>query len=151
MLSPSLEDYLEELYRFSLTYNNVRVTDISKKLKVSLPSVTKALHKLKAGEYIMYQRYGLIKLTEKGKQMGSFLVTRNNLIQKFIALICPDCDSAAEAEAIEHYLSKAAINSFQNMLSFMQNNPEVYQRYLKYIRSQSGLKTLEKNEQSESP
>ncbi|HHY27016.1 MAG TPA: iron dependent repressor, partial [Desulfitobacterium dehalogenans] len=32
MLSPSLEDYLEEIYRFSLENSVVRVTDISKKL-----------------------------------------------------------------------------------------------------------------------
>jgi len=47
MLTPSLEDYLEEIYRFSLSLDTVRVTDISKRLKVALPSVTKALYKLR--------------------------------------------------------------------------------------------------------
>ena len=73
MLSPSLEDYLEELYRFSLYNDIVRVTDISRKLNVSLPSVSKALRKLKAGQYINYQRYGIIDLTDKGKKNGKLL------------------------------------------------------------------------------
>ncbi|EGW37233.1 hypothetical protein DOT_4772 [Desulfosporosinus sp. OT] len=34
MLTPGLEDYLEEIYRFSLSLNTVRVTDISKGLKL---------------------------------------------------------------------------------------------------------------------
>jgi len=52
MLSPSLEDYLEEIYRFSMQQKTVRVTDISHKLNVAMPSVTKALSKLKAQNYI---------------------------------------------------------------------------------------------------
>ncbi|MDA8228175.1 MAG: DNA-binding protein [Desulfitobacterium hafniense] len=134
MLSPSLEDYLEEVYRFSLVHQTVRVTDISNKLHVSLPSVTKALGKLKAQEYITYQRYGEIGLTDRGREMGGYLVERNQLLQEFLALICADCDIAAEAEAMEHYLSKATINSIQSLVKFMKNNPEWYQTFVDYIR-----------------
>lgn len=45
MLSPSLEDYLEEIYRISQSGETVRVTDIAACLNVSLPSVTRALQK----------------------------------------------------------------------------------------------------------
>jgi Mn-dependent DtxR family transcriptional regulator len=102
MLSPSLEDYLEEAYRFSQLSTEVRVTDISKKLNVSMPSVTKALGRLKEKQYIIYEPYGEIILTDKGKKLGSFLVERNELLQEFLKLICANCDTAAEAEAMEH-------------------------------------------------
>ena len=69
MLTPSLEDYLEEIYRFSLSLDTVRVTDISKRLKVALPSVTKALYKLRDESYIKYERYGEIKLTDQRKRI----------------------------------------------------------------------------------
>lgn len=136
MLSPSLEDYLEELYRFSLFNDIVRVTDISQKLSVSLPSVSKALCKLKAEHYIHYQRYGMINLTDKGRQMGSFLVERNRLLQQFLTLICADCDIAAEVEAMEHYLSRNTIQSIQLLVKFMQQNPECYQNFVSYVNSQ---------------
>lgn len=124
MLSPSLEDYLEELYRFSLTADTVRVTDLSIKLGVSMPSVSKALHKLKSKEYISYQRYGEITLTGKGKQLGDFLVRRNRILQEFLVLIKTNCDIEAEAEAMEHYLSDATIRSIQAIVIFLNNNPE---------------------------
>lgn len=137
MLSPSLEDYLEELYRFSLSNDIVRVTDISQKLHVSLPSVSKALGKLKAEQYIHYQPYGVINLTDKGRQMGNFLVERNRLLQEFFTLICADCDVAAEAEAIEHYLSKETIDSIQFLVEFMKKHSEFYQSFVEYV-SKSG-------------
>ncbi|MDF2501918.1 MAG: mntR [Anaerosporomusa subterranea] len=134
MLSPSLEDYLEEIYRFSVSNDTVRVTDISQKLNVKLPSVTKALGKLRAGGYITYQKYGIIGLTEKGRQTGGYLVERNTLLQEFLRIIWSDCDVAAEAEAMEHYLSKSTIASIQRLMVFMKNNPEVYQRFVDYVR-----------------
>lgn len=137
ILTPSLEDYLEELYRFSLSSDSVRVTDLSHKLAVSLPSVSKALHKLKKGEFIFYQRYGEITLTEKGKQLGDFLVKRNQLLQEFLILIRTNCDIAAEAEAMEHYLSDATIRSIQAIVTFLNNNPEWHKVLLEHILSNS--------------
>lgn len=134
VLSPSLEDYLEEIYRFSDNHDIVRVTDISKKLNVKLPSVTKALGRLRAGGYIIYQKYGMIGLTDKGRQLGIYLVERNALLQSFLKTICADCDVSAEAEAMEHYLSKTTITSIQRLMVFMNDNPEVYQRFVAYIQ-----------------
>jgi len=136
LLSPSLEDYLEELYRFSLSHEIVRVTDISQKLHVSLPSVSKALCKLKARQYINYQPYGVINLTAAGREMGNFLVARNRLLQEFLSLICADCDIAVEAEAMEHYLSRETIYSIQLLVKFMQNNHECYQNFIEYVNKE---------------
>lgn len=134
MLSPSLEDYLEEIFRFSVSHDIVRVTDISQKLNVKLPSVTKALGKLRAGGYITYQKYGLIGLTDKGRQTGGYLVERNSLLQDFLRTICADCDVAAEAEAMEHYLSESTLASIQYFTVFMKDNPDLYQQFVDYVQ-----------------
>lgn len=136
-LTPSLEDYLEELYRFSLCTDTVRVTDLSIKLGVSMPSVTKALHKLKNGLYISYERYGEITLTDKGKKLGDFLVKRNQLLKEFLILIKTNCDIEAEAEAMEHYLSEATIRSIQAIVTFLNQNPEWHKVLLEHIVSSS--------------
>lgn len=133
MLSPSLEDYLEEIYRLAQHSNAIRVTDISNKLNVSLPSVTKALQKLRDQYYIIYQPYGEIELTDKGRTLGSFLVKRNQLLQDFLELICSKCDFAAEAEAMEHYLSPETILAIQTLVSFMKTHPDCYTSFLRSI------------------
>ncbi|MDR1702855.1 MAG: DNA-binding protein [Sporomusaceae bacterium] len=131
MLSPSLEDYLEEIYRFSVNNNVVRSSDISRKLKVKLPSVTKALRRLRAGGYITYQKYGVIGLTAQGSETGNYLVQRNAILQEFLQTLRADCDFAAEAERMEHYLSKTTIAAITCLLSFLQENPEIYRLFLK--------------------
>lgn len=141
MLSPSLEDYLEEIYRFSLSLDAVRVTDISHRLKVALPSVTKALYKLKDQNYIKYEPYGEIQLTGKGKEYGQYLVTRNQLLQEFLALICSKCNFAAEAEAMEHYLSTATIDAIKVLVDFMKSNQFWQQAYKDF----ADLKSKENN------
>ncbi|MEA4902603.1 metal-dependent transcriptional regulator [Desulfitobacterium sp.] len=133
MLSPSLEDYLEEIYRFSLSLDTVRVTDISNRLKVALPSVTKALYKLRDQNYINYERYGEIRLTDKGNEYGQYLVTRNQLLQEFLDLICSKCNFAAEAEAMEHYLSAATIDAIRNLVEFMKNNPSFQHAFMDFL------------------
>ncbi len=132
MLSPSLEDYLEEIYRFSLTKDIVRVTDISQKLGVSLPAVTKALHKLKNQGYINYQRYGDILLTEQGCKKGKYLVERNRLLQEFLYLIQSECNVPEETEAIEHYISDSTIQSLQKLVYFFKANPSYYEAFIRF-------------------
>lgn len=131
-LSPSLEDYLEEIYRFSLSQSSVRVSDLSKQLKVSLPSVTKALRKLRSKEYINYHKYGYIYLTDWGDEIGRFLVERNDILQRFLYMIDADCNISEEAEAMEHYLSRTTIESIKSLVVYLEAHGEVYQ----------GLRTL---------
>ncbi|RJE49294.1 MULTISPECIES: metal-dependent transcriptional regulator [unclassified Dehalobacter] len=137
MLSPSLEDYLEEIYRFSLSLDTVRVTDLSHRLQVALPSVTKALYKLRDYEYIKYEPYGEIKLTDKGKEYGFYLVTRNQLLQEFLALICSQCNFAAEAEAMEHYLSAATIDAIKTLVGFIKSHPSWKQEFDDFVQIHS--------------
>lgn len=129
MLSPSLEDYLEEIYRISQRGETVRVTDIAACLNVSLPSVTRALQRLDESRYINYRRYKDILLTDKGKELGNFLVERNRIIREFLKLIDSACDVAAEAEAMEHYLSLPTLSAIMNFVKFSQEHPSWLDEY----------------------
>jgi len=133
MLSPSLEDYLEEIYRFSLTNYVVRVTDIAACLDVSLPSVSSAIRKLSRDNYLAYRRYKEVVLTDKGKRLGRFLVERNRILQDFLRMIRSECDVSAEAEAMEHYLTLPTIRSIENLVNFMSVHPECYQKLIEHF------------------
>ena len=125
---------MEEIYRFSLTQPSVRVTDLSGRLKVSSPSVSKALQKLRSKEFITYRKYGYIYLTDWGNAVGRFLVERNAILQAFLSLLEARCNIGEEAEAMEHYLSLATIESIKALVDFMRENPEISRRLRAYIR-----------------
>lgn len=136
MLSPSLEDYLEEIYRISRDGKEVRVTDVASCLNVSLPSVTNAIKKLAESNYIKYRPYKDIALTEKGREMGHFLVERNTLIRTFLNLIGSKCNVAAEAEAMEHYLSLPTLSAIVSFVKFSQKNPLWLEEYRRFCREE---------------
>lgn len=114
----------------------MRVSDLSSRLKVSSPSVSKALHKLKSKAYISYHRYGYIYLTEDGKEVGRFLVERNAILQDFLYLLEADCNIGEEAEAMEHYLSPTTIASVQALVLFMRRRPEIYEEVKSFIAAE---------------
>ena len=56
-LTPSEEDYIEMIYRLTLENDKVQVKDISKKLNIKPPSVTKMIKKLDNKEILNYKKY----------------------------------------------------------------------------------------------
>lgn len=137
-----MEDYLEEICRISQRGEVVRVTDIAACLKVSLPSVTRAMQRLDESNYINYRRYKEIVLTDKGKEFGHFLVERNSIIKEFLKLIGSQCDVAAEAEAMEHYLSLPTLLAIMNFVKFSKEHSlwlDEYKQFCQLNRERPGL------------
>jgi len=132
MLTPSLEDYLEEIYRLSINQGFIRITDVARKLQVSLPSVNKAVKLLSEKGYLNYIPYKNIDLTEKGERTGQFLVYRNQMIQNFLQVIGSKADKAVEAEAIEHYLSRETINALTQVVNFFEENPAIQEKLIEF-------------------
>lgn len=137
MLSPSLQDYLEEMYRLSIKVDEIRVSDVAQILDVSLPSVVKALHKLSSRGYVIYQPYEAIQLTDKGISEGKFLVQRNQLLKDFLLVLKTSSDIDREAESMEHYLSFSTIQAIEKFVHFMRNNPEIQEKYDEFYRLQN--------------
>jgi len=138
MLTPSLEDYLEEIYRLSLDPGFIRITDVANRLDVSLPSVNKAVKILSEKGYLDYLPYRNINLTEKGKETGQFLVYRNQIILRFLQAIGSKADKAAEAEAIEHYLSRETIDAMTRVVRFFEENPAIQEKLIAYQKGKGG-------------
>jgi DtxR family Mn-dependent transcriptional regulator len=144
MLTPSLEDYLEEMYRsLSESKKTARVSEIANILQVSMPSVVKALKKLEKMGYIVYMPYGEIELTADGKAKGEFLVKRNTILRNFFELLDLSCDAGAEAEAVEHYLTYPIIKALEKWVKFMKTHGYV-DEFRKFHPSDSCFKS--KNE-----
>ena len=57
-LSSSIEDYLESIHMLEQHNKVVRVRDISKSKKVSMPSVHQELHILKKNSLVKHDYYG---------------------------------------------------------------------------------------------
>lgn len=69
MATPSMEDYIEQIYILIEQKGYARVSDIAESLSVHPSSVTKMVQKLDKDEYLVYEKYRGFTLTPKGKKL----------------------------------------------------------------------------------
>lgn len=118
MISNSLEEYLKTIYILKNTEEQVRVTDISKKLNCSKPSVNRALNCLKEEGLILYEAYGNIEITTEGEKVAKSIVKRQDILKLFLTQILDVDEKTAETEAIsmKHAISEGTILKLENYI-----------------------------------
>lgn len=132
ILTPSMEDYVEMIYRLSMNREYTRINELAYALNVQPPSVTRMVKKLSDIGFVNYERYGIITLTEKGKLKGNILLMRHNIIEKFLRSIGVREGILEETEKIEHIISKETLSCITNYLSFLNDNPDIKKKFEDY-------------------
>ncbi|MBE4910468.1 transcriptional regulator MntR [Bacillus luteolus] len=123
MPTPSMEDYIEQIYMLIEDKGYARVSDIAEALSVHPSSVTKMVQKLDKDEYLIYEKYRGLVLTTKGKKIGKRLVFRHDLLEQFMKLIGVDDDKIYnDVEGIEHHLSWNAIDRIGDLVQYFEED-----------------------------
>lgn len=125
MPTPSMEDYLERIYKLIDEKGYARVSDIAEGLEVHPSSVTKMIQKLDKDEYLIYEKYRGLVLTNKGKKIGKRLVDRHELLEEFLGLIGVDQENIyKDVEGIEHHLSWDSITCIASLVEYLKRDEE---------------------------
>jgi Mn-dependent DtxR family transcriptional regulator len=133
LLSASMEDYLEMIYRLSKDTGFTRINELSEALHVHPPSATRMVQKLGLMNLLQYERYGVILLRAEGKRLGELLLERHTIIESFFRLLgINDEKILAETEKAEHTLSDETVRCFEKYISFVRENPDVHDRLNEY-------------------
>ncbi|MCR4561602.1 MAG: metal-dependent transcriptional regulator [Bacilli bacterium] len=105
-LMESGEDYLERILMLQEKNGVVHSIDIAKALKVSKPSVSVAMKKLRENGYIIFNDDESIVLTESGLEVAKTIYERHRVLTRLIIKLGID-EETAERDAckIEHDLS----------------------------------------------
>ncbi|ASV69277.1 transcriptional regulator MntR [Cytobacillus sp. FSL W7-1323] len=125
MPTPSMEDYIEQIYLLIEEKGYARVSDIAEALSVHPSSVTKMVQKLDKDEYLVYEKYRGLVLTTKGKKIGKRLVYRHELLEQMLRIIGVKEEHIYEdVEGIEHHLSWDAIDRIGDLVQFFEENKD---------------------------
>ncbi|KKB37702.1 transcriptional regulator MntR [Bacillus thermotolerans] len=125
MPTPSMEDYIEQIFILINKKGYARVSDIAEALSVHPSSVTKMVQKLDRDEYLVYERYRGLMLTSKGKKIGKRLVERHTLLEEFLRVIGVKEEHIYEdVEGIEHHLSWDSIDRIADLVDYFNEKPE---------------------------
>jgi Mn-dependent DtxR family transcriptional regulator len=125
MATPSMEDYLERIYKLIDEKGYARVSDIAEGLEVHPSSVTKMIQKLDKDNYLVYEKYRGLILTPKGQKMGKRLVARHDLLEQFLTIIGVSEDTIyKDVEGIEHHLSWDSITCIEVLIEYFHRDPK---------------------------
>ncbi len=134
-LTPSMEDYLEMIYRNCQEQGYVRINQLAEQLNVKAPSASKTVSKLSAMGYLAYEKYGIIQLTQKGEIMGAYLLDRHETVELFLMHIGVLDTVLLETELIEHYLSIDTVKNIKILNDFLSSSPEVLEKLRQFKAS----------------
>ncbi|MFM9330280.1 transcriptional regulator MntR [Paenibacillus mesotrionivorans] len=122
--TPSMEDYLEKIYKLIDEKGYARVSDIAEGLEVHPSSVTKMIQKLDKDNYLVYEKYRGLILTSKGKKLGKRLLDRHKLLEEFLQIIGVQEENIyRDVEGIEHHLSADSIACIGTLLEYFTREP----------------------------
>jgi len=118
-LSSNIEDYLEAIIMLHRKNRIVRARDISRKMGVSMPSVSAAVKVLAQRGLVNHEKYGYIELTKEGKISGERIYDSHNILVKFLKEILGMDEKTAERDAckIEHGIGA---NTTKRLIAFVK-------------------------------
>src|SRR5690625_4401903 len=133
MPTPSVEDYLERIYELVEEKGYARVSDIADSMDVQPSSVTRMVQRLDDLEYLIYEKYRGLTLTEKGKELGRRIKERHELLEDFLRLLgVKETDVQRDVEGIEHHVSPGTVTAIEHLVRFLQTRTDVRTKFLDY-------------------
>lgn len=125
-MTTSEENYLKVIYHLSnLSPKGVNTNAIAAMLDTKASSVTDMLKKLSEKDWINYQKYQGVSLTDKGKFNAKIIVRKHRLWEVFLVeKLGFAWDEVHEvAEELEHIQSEKLINQLDQFLNFPSFDP----------------------------
>lgn len=122
-LTNSQEEYLKTIYLIQKNNEKVRVTDIALKLKITKPSVNKAINTLRDLKLINYETYGDITLTEQGEIKAKEIIKKQDILEMFLVevLEIERENAIEEAKAMKHAMSKKTMERLDKYIGKVLN------------------------------
>lgn len=127
-LTPSMEDYLEMIYRLSHDKTYLRIHVLATALNVQPPSATKMVQRLAKAGCLKYEKYGVLELTPRGRDLGVQLLKRHQTLENFLSLLGVKDNLLKDTEKIEHSLSQETLECIGFFVEFAKKNPLIMQQ-----------------------
>lgn len=124
-LTSTKEDYVRAIYKISLHSEDIGVTQIAEKLKLSKSTVSERLKELEREGFVTAKPYSRISLTKEGVTAGERLTYKHRIIEVFLhtVLKLPANKVHDEAEKLEHACSDEVIKRLANFLGNPKTDP----------------------------
>ncbi|MBC8569904.1 metal-dependent transcriptional regulator [Zongyangia hominis] len=128
-ITDAMEDYLEMICRSARLDGYARINHLASTLGVRPSSASKMVSNLKDLGYVDSEKYGIVKPTAKGWELGGYLLYRHDVLHDFLCLLNHTQDEIEQVEQIEHFFDEKTIHNLERLVlslkaeSTTQKNP----------------------------
>ena len=125
MNSLTEENYLKTLFTVASETGEVSVAELSRRLKIKMPTVTSMMKKLAEKKLVHYESYKPLRLTEKGKREAGLIIRKHRLTEMFLVekMKFGWEDVHDIAEQVEHIQSSAFFEKMDELLGYPKLDP----------------------------
>ncbi len=125
VVSPTIEEYLEQIYRLENEYGVVRTKQLADLLGVSLGTVTNTIETLEQNDLVVHEPYKGAKLTEKGHKIAVDVVRRHRLVECMLSDFLKLDWSRLHKQAcgLEHAISDDLVKPLEKALGHPKTCP----------------------------
>lgn len=120
-ITDAMEDYLEMICRYSQKDGYARISHLAEQLNVQPSSCSKMVRNLKELDLVNYEKYGIIKPTEKGRELGEYLLYRHDVLNRFLCFLNHTEDELEQVEQIEHFFEEKTIQNLEELMRRLKN------------------------------
>ena len=80
------------------------------------------VNKLAEMGYLIYEKYGVIQLTDRGDTIGRYLLKRHEVIEDFLRVIGVQENVLEQTEKIEHNITENTLERIEVFLKFINEH-----------------------------
>ena len=119
------ENYLKAIFHLINEENTVAINEISKFLKVKMPTVNNMMKKFAEKNWVKYESYKPLKITESGMKNAALVVRKHRLTEMFLVeKMNFGWENVHEiAEQLEHIHSDLFFDKMDELLNYPKIDP----------------------------
>ena len=125
MKSLTEENYLKAIFHLIDEDNCFTINELSKLLNIKMPSVNSMMKKFMQKNWVIYESYKPIKLTDLGKKEAALIVRKHRLTEMFLVEKMGFGWEAVHeiAEQLEHIHSEIFFDKMDEFLNYPKVDP----------------------------
>lgn len=125
MPTKTKENYLKAIYSLSLIDPQVSLSDVSREMNVSVPTVNSMVKKLEVDKWVKYEKYKPLKITAKGRRAAAGIIRKHRLTEMFLVKVMGfGWENVHDiAEEMEHIDSSQLFDRMDELLNYPSVDP----------------------------